>query len=141
MTARTALEGSKPSNAAGQRLDKWLWFARATKTRTLAAEVISEGKVRVNGERADKPSTMVKTGDTVAIVMRERMRILVVRGFAERRGSAEAAAALYEDRTPREEPGQTKLRVAAVDGLREPGAGRPTKRERRETDRFKGRGE
>jgi len=134
-------DGSSHTSPNGQRLDKWLWFVRATKSRTLAAEFIAEGKVRVNGERVEKPAALVKLGDTVALVMRERMRILVVRGFAERRGSADVAAALYEDKTPREDPAESRRAKTAVDGLREPGAGRPTKRERREIGRFKGRGE
>ena len=123
----------------GQRLDKWLWFARVTKTRTLAAALIVEGKVRVNGERVDKVSTTVRIGDALTIVLRQQVRVLVVMGFAARRGGAALAAAVYEDRTPKPTPAEVALAKVSADALREPGSGRPTKRQRRELDRFKSR--
>lgn len=123
--------------ATCQRLDKWMWFARVTKTRTLAADLIAGGKVRVNGVRVEKAAAQVKLGDTVALVTRERMRIVVVRGFAERRGGAAVAAALFEDKTPvRERPAEGAAGPAS-DGAREAGSGRPTKRDRRAIERFK----
>ena len=125
----------------GQRLDKWLWFARVAKTRTLSAALISEGKVRVNSARIDKTAYTVRVGDTVTIVMRQQMRILKVAGFAQRRGSADVAAQLFEDLTPARpraaEVAEAALSQAAPTGLRDPGSGRPTKQQRRELDRFK----
>ena len=76
----------------------------------------------------------MRVGDTVTIVMRERVRILKVAGFAAKRGSATLAAALFEDLSP--PPPKPQDRIATV-AAREPGSGRPTKRERREMDRFK----
>jgi ribosome-associated heat shock protein Hsp15 len=125
-----------PAVLSRQRIDKWLWFARVAKTRTLAATLVTEGKVRVNGERVDKPGASVKPGEVVTIVMRQQVRILKVAGFAPRRGGAAIAATLFEDLSPRPEPGKDQIRPAK-DGLREPGSGRPTKRQRREIDRFK----
>ena len=121
------------------RLDKWLWFARVAKTRTLAAALVSEGKIRVNGVRIDKPANTLRAGDTVTIVMRERVRILKVVAFALKRGSATLAAALFEDLSP--PPPRPLERAAAAVAAREPGSGRPTKRERRDMDRFKTRSE
>lgn len=121
-----------------QRLDKWLWFARVAKTRTLAATLVSEGKVRIDGERVDKPGATVKAGEVVTVLMRQQVRILKVRGFAARRGGAAVAAALFEDLSPKPEPrGNTP--PPGKDAQREPGSGRPTKRQRRDIDRFKSR--
>ena len=122
-----------------QRLDKWLWFARVARTRSLAAALVTGGKVRVNGTRTDKTSTLVKAGDTLTIVMIEKARILVVKAFTERRGNAEFAATLYDDLTPRPPPGDAARQLVEADALRAPGSGRPTKRDRREIDRFKSR--
>lgn len=120
-----------------QRLDKWLWFARITKTRTLAAELIDGGKVRINGVRIEKSSATVKIGDTVAVLLRERMRLVVVRGFAERRGSAQVAAELIEDKTPPKER-LDQAAAAPEYGARDRGSGRPTKKDRRAIARLKG---
>jgi ribosome-associated heat shock protein Hsp15 len=128
-----------------QRLDKWLWFARVTKSRTLAATLVVEGKIRVNGERVAKPAHTLKVGDAVTITMRQRVRILRVVGFGLRRGSASVAAELFEDLSPA--PVKAEAAGVAVgagvgglaDAQRVPGSGRPTKRERRELDRFKSR--
>ncbi len=126
--------------AGAQRLDKWLWFARVAKTRTLSAALISEGKVRVNGVKVIKPAHTVKIGETVTVVMAQRMRVLKVAGMAERRGSADLAAQLFEDLSPAPPPkpdGAAGVAANATAGQRQPGSGRPTKRERREMERFK----
>lgn len=129
-----------PGPAAGggtQRLDKWLWFARVVKTRTLATQLVLDGKVRVNRARADKPSQPVRPGDVITVTAHSRVRILKIIAAGERRGSASVAQTLYEDLTPPTAPGG-----AAGEGgdpgapQREPGSGRPTKRERRAIDRL-----
>lgn len=124
-----------------QRIDKWLWFARAGKTRTLCATLVSEGKVRVNGTKIDKPAHVVRVGDTVTIAMRQRMRILEVVGFGLRRGGADVAAALFRDLTPApirsDDATDDSCGANGAVARREPGSGRPTKRERREMERFK----
>lgn len=140
MTAVGADDDANDAKAGAQRLDKWLWFARVAKTRTLSAAVISEGKVRVNGVKVIKPAHTVKNGDTVTVVMRQRMRILKVAGIGARRGSAEVAALLFEDLSPAPQPktgAGAEGEAHAIAGQRQPGSGRPTKRERREMERFK----
>lgn len=85
-----------------QRLDKWLWHARVVKTRSIATALVQAGKVRVNRERIIKASAMVKLGDVITVVAGGRVRVLRVAGFAERRGPASEAQALYGDLTPRD---------------------------------------
>jgi ribosome-associated heat shock protein Hsp15 len=80
-----------------QRVDKWLWHARVVRTRTAAAALTSAGHVRLNGERISTPSQIVRAGDVLTIALDRSVRVLKVRGFAEQRGSPQAAAGLYED--------------------------------------------
>ena len=82
--------------AGTQRLDKWLWFARVIKSRTLAAQLVEDGKVRVNRVRASKPSQVVRSGDVLTIAVRGRVRLLRVLAAADRRGPPAEARMLYE---------------------------------------------
>jgi ribosome-associated heat shock protein Hsp15 len=122
------------------RIDKWLWAARFFKTRSLASEAVAGGKVEVNGERA-KPAKLVRMGDEVRCRQGPYEHVLVVTGLAERRGTASAAAALYqerpESRAARERVAE-QLRLGASAWSYEE-KGRPTKRDRRELDRFRRR--
>jgi ribosome-associated heat shock protein Hsp15 len=116
------------------RVDKWLWAARVFKTRSLATDACNGGKVDLN-EEAAKPAKAVRPGDVVRVTLAQgRKRILKVTALGERRGSAEVARTLFEDLTPPEPPRPPQ----PPRPLREPGAGRPTKRERRELDRLRG---
>lgn len=115
----------------GQRIDKWLWFARVTKTRTLAQKLAVSGRVRVNRERNDSASRPVKAGDTLTIAMEAGVRILRVVSPGTRRGPAPEARLLYEDLSPPPAP-----RKPPPIG-REAGSGRPTKRDRRAIDAFR----
>jgi ribosome-associated heat shock protein Hsp15 len=116
------------------RVDKWLWAARVFKTRSLAAAACDGGKVDINAEAA-RPARRVRAGDRLEVGLpRGRRRILKVVAIGDRRGSAESARALFEDLTPPEPPRPRQ----APPPLREPGAGRPTKRERREIERLRG---
>jgi ribosome-associated heat shock protein Hsp15 len=83
-----------------QRIDKWLWHARVVRTRTAAAELAKQGRVRVNGQKIGAASQAVKAGDVITIALDRIVRILKVISFAARRGSAEAGQALYDDLTP-----------------------------------------
>jgi ribosome-associated heat shock protein Hsp15 len=83
----------------GQRLDKWLVYARFVKHRSLAAHLIEDGKVRVNRERAQKCSLTVKPDDVLTIALGENIKIIRVLGEAEKRGPASDARQLYQDLT------------------------------------------
>ncbi len=131
------------SPATSQRLDKWLWCARVVKTRTQAAALVSGGKVRVNRVKTDKPAYAVKAGDVVTASVGARVRVLAVKAVGDRRGSAVIARLLYNDLTaPADadvgEPGLQLCSSAVPTGRRDNGSGRPTKRDRRLTDRLKG---
>ena len=86
-----------PAAAPRLRLDKWLWQARFFKSRTLAAEVISEGHVRVNGTRVSRPGREVSEGDTLTFPQASRIRVVRITALGERRGPAAEAQALYLD--------------------------------------------
>jgi ribosome-associated heat shock protein Hsp15 len=81
----------------GQRIDKWLWFARVVRTRNLAQALVEAGRVRVNRERALASSRLVRAGDVLTVALPGGVRVLKVVGFAERRGPPAAGAALYEE--------------------------------------------
>lgn len=117
-----------------QRIDKWLWHARVVRTRNAAAALAASGHVRLNSQRIDAASRMVRAGDVVTVALDRAVRVLKVAGFAERRGSADDAQVLYEDLSPAPRRAEPEPPVAE----REPGAGRPTKAERRAIGRFTG---
>ena len=83
-----------------QRLDKWLWHARVIKTRSLAAQLVEQGKFRINREKVLKPAHTVKTGDVITAAIFGRVRVLRIAGFSPRRGLAAEARALYIDLSP-----------------------------------------
>jgi ribosome-associated heat shock protein Hsp15 len=116
-----------------QRIDKWLWHARVVRTRSAAAALANDGQVRVNGQRIDAASRAVRAGDVVTIALDRSVRVMKVTAFAERRGDAEAAQVLYEDLTPP----SVAAPPASVGPVRDEGAGRPTKRDRRALDRWR----
>jgi len=120
------------------RLDKWLWAARFFKTRSLAAEAIDGGKVDVNGDRA-KRAKLIQAGDQVRLRQGPLEWQLSVRDIAQRRGSAQIAQQLYEERDDsraRREAVQAQLRSSATAFAF--GDGRPGKRDRREIRKLKG---
>lgn len=83
-----------------QRLDKWLWYARVTKTRSLAQRLIEAGAIRVNGQRVLATDHQVGPGDGLTIQAHNRLRVLKIAAIAERRCPAAVASALYEDISP-----------------------------------------
>ena len=120
------------------RVDKWLWAARFFKTRSLAADAVEGGKVRLNGERI-KAGKSVRVGDRMSIRIDTYEWALTVRDLSERRGPADVARKLYE-----EDEASRAARTAAVERRRagfEPEAeagGRPEKKQRRELRRLRG---
>ena len=123
----------------GVRIDKWLWAARFFKTRSLASEAAAGGKVEVNGERA-KPAKTVRVGDEVRVRLGVFEHVVAVRGLSERRGPASAAQALYEE-TAESAAARAKMaermRYEAVAFFAD--TGRPSKKDRREIRKARGR--
>jgi len=123
-------------NARGVRIDKWLWAARFFKTRSLAQTAVSGGKVRLKDERV-KVAKEVKVGDTLSVRIGEYEWGVVVTALSEKRGSAEIARTLYEETADSiaKRLAQSAERRAEVSvwGERK---GRPTKRERREVEKW-----
>ncbi|MCX8999340.1 RNA-binding S4 domain-containing protein [Rhizobiaceae bacterium BDR2-2] len=133
----------EPPVAERQRIDKWLFFTRMVKSRSLAQTLVEAGHVAVNGRKVHQPSHAVRTGDRIELTLERRDIVLVVRGAGKRRGPFEEARLLYEDLTP---PPEATPRLSAFEqAQRQPGSGRPTKRERRALDNllsdFDGTGE
>lgn len=120
-----------PLTDAPVRVDSWLWAIRIYKTRSAATTACRAGHVRVNDDKA-KAAQTVKPGDELRVRISGFDRILIVRRTLAKRVGAPVAALAYEDRTPPREP-------MAQLAVRDRGAGRPTKRERREIDRLRGR--
>ena len=116
-----------------QRIDKWLWFARIAKSRTLAQKLVISGQVRINRERNVSASHAVKVGDTLTIALESGVRVLRIVAPGARRGPAVEARLLFEDLSPPPVPKDVAFEV------RTDGTGRPTKRDRRELDRLRGR--
>jgi len=119
-----------------QRIDKWLWHARVVRTRSAAAALADSGKVRVNGARIDAASKAVRLGDVVTVAL-DRVRVLKVLDFCDRRGGAEAGRALYEDLAQGAQAGVHIRKAEDGAVARDPGTGRPTKRQRRALDRLR----
>ena len=119
------------------RLDKWLWYARFFKTRSLASEVCNAGRLRVGGEIVSKAHQKVRVGDVLTFPQGRHIRVVKVLALATRRGPAPEAQALYEDLNPPSRESRLP-REAAQGPRRAPGAGRPTKRDRRLMDRLHG---
>jgi ribosome-associated heat shock protein Hsp15 len=118
------------------RVDSWIWSVRLTKTRSLAAAACRAGHVRVNGERV-KPAHTVAPGDEVRLYHAGRERIVVVKVLVRKRVGPPVAAEAYLDNSPPPPPREEAVVVAH----RDRGAGRPTKRERRDLERLRGRAE
>lgn len=116
------------------RVDSWVWAVRLMKTRSAATAACRAGHVRINGERA-KAAQPVRVGDEVRVRIARLERIVQVRRLVLKRVGAPAAAECYLDSTPPPPPREGPPLLPT----RERGAGRPTKRQRRETDRLMGR--
>ena len=116
------------------RVDRWLWAVRASPTRSASTTLCRAGHVKVNGRPA-KASTTVRPGDTVTARIGERERVLEVVRAIEKRVGAPIAAECIVDRSPPPPPREITPRVL----VRDPSTGRPTKRDRRQIDRLRGR--
>ncbi len=112
------------------RLDKWLWYARFFKTRTLSGKVVTAGHVRLNATKVSKARAAVGAGDTLTFAQGEHIRVIRILAIGARRGPAPEAQALYEDLSPPEPKIRTPLPQRG---------GRPTKQDRRAMLRLKGK--
>ena len=115
------------------RIDKYLWAIRVFKTRTLAADACKAGRIKL-GNQNIKPSHEVKIGEVYQVSKGVERRTLKVTGLMETRRDAKTAAEFYEDLTPVEQTQAFKSMFHAPMLKRDPGKGRPTKRDRREID-------
>lgn len=120
------------SEADSLRLDKWLWYARFFKSRTTASRLCAAGRVRINRRVVDKAHATLRAGDVLTFPQARAIRVVRVRALGTRRGPAAEAVTLYEDLAP---PEPARSKIAAP---RAPGAGRPTKSDRRAIERLKG---
>jgi ribosome-associated heat shock protein Hsp15 len=120
------------------RIDKWLWSVRIFKSRTVATDECKSGKVRINGLSV-KPSYMVSLGETVEVKKNGFSFTYKVLNLIEKRVGAPIAVTCYEDLTSEEELNKYKDWYVGkgLGEIREKGAGRPTKKERREIDEYK----
>ena len=115
------------------RIDKWLWFARFFKTRSLATKLCAGNKVRINSKIVSKSSASVRPSDVLTFPQADRIRVVQVIALASRRGPASEAWALYEDLSPPPPRHRPPDKIAP----RGSGSGRPTKADRRALDRLR----
>ncbi|MFJ3188759.1 RNA-binding S4 domain-containing protein [Streptomyces halstedii] len=127
------VSGEAPQAAGSVRVDVWIWSVRLTKTRAQAAAACRAGHVRVNGERA-KPAQNLRAGDEVRLRHAGRDRIVVVSKIVKKRVGPPVAVECFVDNSPPPPPRETAIQVP----VRDRGAGRPTKRDRREIERLQG---
>lgn len=111
------------------RLDKWLWFARFFKTRSLASKMCKAHKIRIDGQLISKASIAVRAGNILTFSRADQVVIIKIRAIGERRGPYSEACELYEDLSPPAEPKNRPFKGQVL--TRDPGAGRPTKKDRR----------
>ena len=131
--------GDRDEGAEKVRLDKWLWAARFFKTRALAAEAVAGGKVEVNGDRP-KRARPLQVGDELRIRLGPYEHIVTVRALSDRRGPATQAAGLYQETEASRSAREARaLQLKSLHSLFGPEKGRPTKKDRREIERLKGR--
>lgn len=118
-----------------QRIDKWLFFARVTKSRALAAKLANAGHVKINDRTSSGADNPVSIGDVLSIHLDQRVHVYKVTTLGQRRGPASEARLLYEDLTPP----KPDVQQLTKDARREPGSGRPEKKERRALERMRAR--
>ena len=120
------------------RMDKWLWYTRFFKSRTLAGTFCGSGKLRLNGQVIRKSNQTLKPDDVLTFPLNNYVRVVKVVTLGTRRGPALEAQGLYEDLDP-PVPVKKEERIRSGTAVRDAGAGRPTKTERRATDKLRDR--
>jgi len=124
------------SDDGALRLDKWLWFARFVKSRSLATRLVVDGRMRVNGEPTQKAHYSMKVGDVLTFALGQHIRVIKVVALGTRRGPAAEAQTLYEDLDPPRVVAKSTVETTPFE-TRTLGAGRPTKRDARRTAQLK----
>ena len=120
------------------RLDKWLWYARFFKTRSAASKAISGGRFRLNGTIMNKPHRQALCGQILTFIQGDQIRVIKVMALGRRRGPASEATLLYEDLAPARDVAPKTNKINQLEfAVRNKGSGRPTKLQRRKTDRLK----
>ena len=119
------------------RIDKWLWYARFFKSRTLASKLCTSGKLRLNCKLICKGHATLKEVDVLTFPKEDDVRVIKVVSIATRRGSASEAATLYEDLEPAKSAKVKKITLVSGIATREAGTGRPTKADRRAIDKLR----
>jgi ribosome-associated heat shock protein Hsp15 len=117
------------------RLDKFVWSVRLTKTRSIATELISKGKIRINGLDV-KPSKDVKVGDVIHVLKNSAVFTYKIKALIDKRVGPKLVIDYLEDITPLEEIEKFKLYVDSQSVYRQNGTGKPTKKDRRSLDDF-----
>ncbi|MEU9183414.1 RNA-binding S4 domain-containing protein [Streptomyces sp. NPDC048484] len=133
--AAAVAKAAAPASGETVRVDSWLWAVRLVKTRPMGATACRGGHVRVNGERV-KPAYAVRVGDEVRLRHADRERVVVVKRVIRKRVGPPVAAECYVDNSPPPPPRE----AVAPAGTRDRGAGRPTKRDRRDLERLRSLG-
>ena len=126
-------------NVNSLRVDKWFWYARFIKSRSLATKLCQSGKVRVNGDTIKKAHQGIRSGDVLTFPLGPNIRVIKILELGSRRGPAKEAQKLYKDLQP---PGQNTNKEnfpqTIAPAVRDRGSGRPTKSQRRSIDRLMG---
>lgn len=135
MAASRSRESSDPTDAQGVRFDKWLWAARFYKTRSLAQAAIEAGQARIGGQRV-KPAREVRVGDRVELTLPGRRIEIDVLGLSSQRGPAPVAQTLYQETADSLARNAAEAEARRLLALDRPGGPRPTKRDRRQIERF-----
>ena len=122
------------ANAPALRADKWLWYARFFKSRSLASQLCAAGKLRIDGAAVAKAHHKVRPGDVLTFPQGRHIRVIKVLALTTRRGPATEARLLYEDLSPPQPDSALPRGTPPPVARRDVGSGRPTKRDRRATD-------
>ena len=126
---------------AGRRIDQWLFFTRLCKSRSLAARLVTGGKIRVNKEKITKSASLIHVGDVITAIINRNLMVVEVVELGQRRGPYAQAIGLYKNLTPiiEKETRRSRPPLIVNSPSRPKGAGRPTKKHRRQLDLLKQR--
>ncbi len=134
MTAK--LEKTDTKDQEAQRIDKWLFHARFIKSRARATKLVNAKKLRINGEKISKASYNIRIGDILTFHLNEQIKMILILGINQTRRPFIEAQKLYDDQSPEPTREKQDILMDIKPIMRDTGAGRPTKKQRRQTDQF-----